>query len=75
VKKLDKLERAQPKEAPNPEIMTTKDLAKFLRLHEITVQKYAAAVKIPATRMGKAGDLTRRLSIGGSRVGEKRNNI
>ncbi len=34
------------------EIMTTKELAKYLRLHEITICKYAAEGKIPAIRIG-----------------------
>jgi excisionase family DNA binding protein len=36
-----------------PEIMTTKEIAKYLRLHEITVGKYAAEGKIPAIRIGR----------------------
>jgi excisionase family DNA binding protein len=36
-----------------PEIMTTKELAKYLRLHEITICKHAAEAKIPAVRVGK----------------------
>ncbi len=36
-----------------PEIMTTKELAKYLRLHEITICKYAAEGKIPAVRVGR----------------------
>ena len=35
-----------------PEIMTTKEVAKYLRLHEVTIWKYAAEDKIPATRIG-----------------------
>ena len=35
-----------------PEIVTTKELAKYLRLHEMTICKYAAEGKIPAVRMG-----------------------
>ena len=35
-----------------PEIMTTKEVAKYLRLHEITICKYAAEGKIPAVRVG-----------------------
>jgi len=34
------------------EIITTKELAKYLRLHEITICKYAAEGKIPAVRIG-----------------------
>jgi len=36
-----------------PEIITTKELAKYLRLHEITICKYAAEGKIPAARVGR----------------------
>ena len=36
-----------------PEIMTTKELASYLKLHEITVCKYAAEGKIPAIRIGR----------------------
>ena len=35
-----------------PEIVTTKELAKYLRLHEITICKYAAEGKIPSVRIG-----------------------
>lgn len=34
------------------EIMTTKDLAKYLKLHEITICKFAAQGLIPAIRIG-----------------------
>ena len=36
-----------------PEIMTTREIAKYLKLHEITVLKYAREGKIPAIRIGK----------------------
>ena len=36
-----------------PQIMTTKELAKYLKFHEITVCKYAAAGRIPAIRIGR----------------------
>ena len=36
-----------------PEIMTTKEVAKYLRLHEITVCKHAAEGKMPAVRVGR----------------------
>ncbi|MBN1905005.1 MAG: helix-turn-helix domain-containing protein [Deltaproteobacteria bacterium] len=36
-----------------PQIMTTKELAKYLKLHEITICKYAAEDKIPAIRIGR----------------------
>ena len=36
-----------------PEIMTTKELAGYLRLHQITICKFAAEGKIPAVRVGR----------------------
>ena len=36
-----------------PEIMTTKEVAKYLRLHEITVCKHAAVGKMPGVRVGR----------------------
>ena len=36
-----------------PQIMTTKELAKYLKLHEITICKYAAECTIPAIRIGR----------------------
>ena len=36
-----------------PQIMTTKEVAEYLKLHEITVCKYAAEGKIPAIRIGR----------------------
>ena len=35
------------------EIMTTAELAKYLKLHEITICKHAAAGKLPAIRVGR----------------------
>jgi excisionase family DNA binding protein len=35
------------------EIMTTKELAAYLKLHEITVCKYAAEGVIPGRRIGR----------------------
>ncbi len=35
------------------EIMTTKELAKYLQLHEVTILKYARKGKIPAFRIGR----------------------
>ena len=34
-------------------IMTTKELSRYLKLHEITICKYAAEGKIPAIRIGR----------------------
>ena len=42
-----------------PQMMTTKEVAEYLKLHEITVCKYAADGKIPAIRIGRSGALTR----------------
>jgi excisionase family DNA binding protein len=33
--------------------MTTKEVSEYLKLHEITICKYAAQGKIPAIRMGR----------------------
>jgi len=35
------------------EIMKTREVAKYLKLHEITICKYAAEGKIPAIRIGR----------------------
>jgi len=37
-----------------PEIMTTKELAAYLRLHEVTIQRYAADGVIPSIRIGRS---------------------
>jgi len=37
-----------------PEIMTTREVSKYLKLHELTICKYAARGKIPAVRIGKS---------------------
>lgn len=34
-------------------MMRAREIAKYLKLHEITVRKYAAQGKIPATRIGR----------------------
>lgn len=36
-----------------PEIMTTKELATYLRLHQISIRKHAAKGQIPAVRVGE----------------------
>ena len=36
-----------------PQIMTTKELAKYLKLHEITICKYAVQGRIPSIRIGR----------------------
>jgi len=35
------------------QIMTTNEIAEYLKLHPITIIKYAREGKIPATRIGK----------------------
>ena len=35
------------------QIMTTKEVSKYVKLHEFTILKYAAQGKIPAARIGK----------------------
>ncbi|MBL7178442.1 MAG: helix-turn-helix domain-containing protein, partial [Desulfobacteraceae bacterium] len=35
------------------EIMTTKEVAKYLKLHQITICKYAKEGKVPAIRIGR----------------------
>ena len=37
-----------------PEIMTTRELSNYLKLHELTNCKYAAQGKIPAVRIAKS---------------------
>ena len=36
-----------------PEMMTTKEMAKYLKLHEITICKLAGEGHIPAIRVGR----------------------
>ena len=36
-----------------PQIMTTKELAEYLKLHEITICKYASKGTIPGIRIGR----------------------
>jgi len=43
-----------------PQIMTTKELAKYLKLHEITICKYAAEGKIPSNQNRKGLALRQR---------------
>jgi excisionase family DNA binding protein len=38
---------------PVAHIMTTKELSRYLKLHEITIRKYAAAGQIAAVRVGR----------------------
>jgi excisionase family DNA binding protein len=41
------------KEVKMPEIMTTRETARYLKLHEITVCKHASEGKIPSLRIGR----------------------
>jgi len=43
----------ETEEVVMPEILTTKELARYLKLHEITVCKHAAEGIIPAIRIGR----------------------
>jgi len=52
--------------------MTTKELAKYLKLHEITICKYAVQGRIPAIRIGRSGGLTKMLLISGLGKGHLR---
>jgi PTS system nitrogen regulatory IIA component len=36
-----------------PEIMTTKELAAYLKMHQITIRKYAEKGEIPSVRIGR----------------------
>ena len=35
------------------QIMTTKEISEYLRIHQITICKYAAVGEIPAIRVGR----------------------
>jgi excisionase family DNA binding protein len=36
-----------------PQIMTTREVSEYLKLHEITICKYAKEGKLPAMRIGR----------------------
>jgi excisionase family DNA binding protein len=40
-------------DSPAAHIMTTKELSRYLKLHEITICKYASEGQIPAIRIGR----------------------
>ena len=42
-----------------PEIMTTKELSRYLKIQRVTISKYAAEGKIPAVRIGGVGRFDR----------------
>jgi excisionase family DNA binding protein len=48
-----------------PKITTTQEMANYLKLHEITICKYATEGKIPAVRIGKVWRSTKKLLISG----------
>ena len=47
------VDQGDTEEVNMPVIMTTKELARYLKLHEITVCKHAAEGIIPAIRIGR----------------------
>jgi len=54
------------------EIMTTKEVSAYLKLHQITICKYAAQGVIPAIRVGRVwrfekGAIDRWISEGGNK--------
>ena len=54
-----------------PQIMTTKEISEYLRVHKITICKYAAQGVIPAMRVGRVwrfekGAIDRWISEGGN---------
>ena len=55
-----------------PRIMTTKEISEYLRVHKITICKYAAQGVIPAIRVGRVwrfekGAIDRWISEGGNK--------
>ena len=48
------------------QIMTTKEMANYLKLHQITISKLSKEGKIPSIRIGGSGDLTRKSLMRGS---------
>jgi len=55
-----------------PQIMTTKELAKYLKLHEITICKYAAEGKIPAISIGREWPLAKEAIDNSTSGGQKK---
>jgi excisionase family DNA binding protein len=55
-----------------PEIMTTKEIARYLKLHEITICKHAANGNIPAIRIGKVWRFDKDIIDKWIRKGQKR---
>ena len=56
-----------------PEIMTTREIARYLKLHEITICKYAAQGKIPAIRIGRSWRFDKDIIDKWIRKGQKNN--
>jgi excisionase family DNA binding protein len=55
-----------------PEIMTTKEIARYLKLHEITICRHAANGNIPAIRIGGVWRFDKDLIDKWIRKGQKR---
>ncbi len=55
-----------------PEIMTTKEIARYLKLHEITIYKHAANGNIPASRIGGVWRFNKDIIDKWIRKGQKR---
>ena len=52
-------------------ILKTKELSRYLKLHEITLCKYAAEGKIPPIRVGYVGRLDADMIYDWIRMGQK----
>ena len=52
-------------------IMTTKELSRYLKLHEITICKYAAKGQIPAIRIGRVWRFDKDVIDNWIRTGQK----
>jgi len=58
-----------------PEIMTTKEIATYLKLHEITICKHAANGNIPAIRIGSVWRFDKDIIDKWIRKGQKRKTL
>ena len=56
---------------PVAHIMTTKELSRYLKLHEITICKYAAEGQIPAIRIGSVWRFDKDVIDAWIRMGQK----
>ena len=57
------------------EIMTTKEIARYLKLHEITICKHAANGNIPAIRIGSVWRFDKDIIDKWIRKGQKRKTL